>query len=81
MFKGNPGASSLLFGPLAREIGLIIPALLFPADERDLEDLLLDFEEDLKALHSVQCSPSPGEKGQNGSAAIPTIDSEARNDM
>ncbi|CAK6443183.1 unnamed protein product [Pipistrellus nathusii] len=29
-------------------------------DERDLEDLLLDFEEDLKALHSVQCSPSPG---------------------
>ncbi|XP_052021373.1 leucine-rich repeat-containing G-protein coupled receptor 5 isoform X2 [Apodemus sylvaticus] len=34
---------------------------LFQAqDERDLEDLLLDFEEDLKALHSVQCSPSPG---------------------
>ncbi|KAF6339681.1 leucine rich repeat containing G protein-coupled receptor 5 [Rhinolophus ferrumequinum] len=29
-------------------------------DDRDLEDLLLDFEEDLKALHSVQCSPSPG---------------------
>ncbi|KAM9071755.1 leucine-rich repeat-containing G-protein coupled receptor 5 isoform 8-T8 [Megaptera novaeangliae] len=29
-------------------------------DERDLEDFLLDFEEDLKALHSVQCSPSPG---------------------
>nr|XP_040136250.1 leucine-rich repeat-containing G-protein coupled receptor 5 isoform X3 [Ictidomys tridecemlineatus] len=28
-------------------------------DERDLEDFLLDFEEDLKALHSVQCSPSP----------------------
>ncbi|KAM8803723.1 leucine-rich repeat-containing G-protein coupled receptor 5 isoform 2-T2 [Rhynchonycteris naso] len=29
-------------------------------DERDLEDFLLDFEEDLKVLHSVQCSPSPG---------------------
>ncbi|ELW67961.1 Leucine-rich repeat-containing G-protein coupled receptor 5 [Tupaia chinensis] len=29
-------------------------------DERDLEDFLLDIEEDLKALHSVQCSPSPG---------------------
>ncbi|KAB1270421.1 Leucine-rich repeat-containing G-protein coupled receptor 5 [Camelus dromedarius] len=29
-------------------------------DERDLEDFLLDFEDDLKALHSVQCSPSPG---------------------
>uniref|UniRef100_A0A8C6W6S3 Leucine rich repeat containing G protein coupled receptor 5 n=1 Tax=Nannospalax galili TaxID=1026970 RepID=A0A8C6W6S3_NANGA len=29
-------------------------------DERDLEDFLLDFEEDLKAFHSVQCSPSPG---------------------
>uniref|UniRef100_A0A8C5YSX1 Leucine rich repeat containing G protein-coupled receptor 5 n=1 Tax=Marmota marmota marmota TaxID=9994 RepID=A0A8C5YSX1_MARMA len=29
-------------------------------DECDLEDFLLDFEEDLKALHSVQCSPSPG---------------------
>uniref|UniRef100_A0A8D0VX01 G-protein coupled receptors family 1 profile domain-containing protein n=1 Tax=Sus scrofa TaxID=9823 RepID=A0A8D0VX01_PIG len=29
-------------------------------DERDLEDFLLDFEEDLKALHSVQCTPSPG---------------------
>uniref|UniRef100_A0A8C3VYI7 Leucine rich repeat containing G protein-coupled receptor 5 n=1 Tax=Catagonus wagneri TaxID=51154 RepID=A0A8C3VYI7_9CETA len=28
--------------------------------ERDLEDFLLDFEEDLKALHSVQCTPSPG---------------------
>ncbi|XP_001495480.4 leucine-rich repeat-containing G-protein coupled receptor 5 isoform X2 [Equus caballus] len=29
-------------------------------DERDLEDFLLDLEEDLQALHSVQCSPSPG---------------------
>ncbi|XP_036025302.1 leucine-rich repeat-containing G-protein coupled receptor 5 [Onychomys torridus] len=29
-------------------------------DERDLEDFLLDFEEDLQALQSVQCSPSPG---------------------
>ncbi|XP_041612254.1 leucine-rich repeat-containing G-protein coupled receptor 5 [Vulpes lagopus] len=29
-------------------------------DERDLEDFLLDFEEDLKALHSAQCSPAPG---------------------
>ncbi|XP_012413854.1 leucine-rich repeat-containing G-protein coupled receptor 5 isoform X3 [Trichechus manatus latirostris] len=26
----------------------------------DLEDFLFDFEEDLKALHSAQCSPSPG---------------------
>ncbi|KAH0501900.1 Leucine-rich repeat-containing G-protein coupled receptor 5 [Microtus ochrogaster] len=34
--------------------------LLQVPDERDLEDFLLDFEEDLKALHSVQCSPSPG---------------------
>lgn len=54
--------------PLKRETELIIPELivpelLIPADERDLEDFLLDFEEDLKALHSVQCSPSPGEKG------------------
>ncbi|XP_072779180.1 leucine-rich repeat-containing G-protein coupled receptor 5 isoform X3 [Taeniopygia guttata] len=29
-------------------------------DERDFEDLFLDFEEDLKSHHSVQCSPSPG---------------------
>ncbi|XP_006886152.1 PREDICTED: leucine-rich repeat-containing G-protein coupled receptor 5-like isoform X3 [Elephantulus edwardii] len=29
-------------------------------DERDLEDFLFDFEEDLKALHSVQCSPPAG---------------------
>ncbi|XP_051028953.1 leucine-rich repeat-containing G-protein coupled receptor 5 [Acomys russatus] len=29
-------------------------------DERDLEDFLLDFEEDLKAAPSAQCSPSPG---------------------
>lgn len=41
----------------------LIPGPLIPADERDLEDFLLDFEEDLKVLHSVQCSPSPGEKG------------------
>ncbi|XP_057613844.1 leucine-rich repeat-containing G-protein coupled receptor 5 [Chionomys nivalis] len=34
--------------------------LLQVPDERDLEDFLLDFEEDLKALHSLQCSPSPG---------------------
>ncbi|XP_077194933.1 leucine-rich repeat-containing G-protein coupled receptor 5 [Paroedura picta] len=26
----------------------------------DFEDFLLDFDEDLKAHHSVQCSPSPG---------------------
>lgn len=81
MFKGNPGASSLVFGPLEREAGLITPELLIPADERDLEDLLLDFEEDLKALHSVQCSPSPGEKeARTASAAVPTMDSEAGND-
>nr|XP_034983425.1 leucine-rich repeat-containing G-protein coupled receptor 5 isoform X1 [Zootoca vivipara] len=29
-------------------------------DDRDFEDFLLDFDEDLKAHHSVQCSPSPG---------------------
>lgn len=33
-----------------------------PTDERDFEDFFLDFEEDLKAHHSVQCSPSPGMK-------------------
>nr|XP_019807666.1 leucine-rich repeat-containing G-protein coupled receptor 5 isoform X3 [Tursiops truncatus] len=36
------------------------PGMFQVQDERDLEDFLLDFEEDLKALHSVQCSPSPG---------------------
>lgn len=72
------GQASLVFGPLERERGLITPGLLIPADERDLEDLLLDFEEDLKALHSVQCSPSPGEpEARTVLAAIPTIDSEA----
>uniref|UniRef100_A0A8C6CVP3 Leucine rich repeat containing G protein-coupled receptor 5 n=1 Tax=Moschus moschiferus TaxID=68415 RepID=A0A8C6CVP3_MOSMO len=30
------------------------------SNERDLEDFLLDFEEDLRALHPVRCSPSPG---------------------
>ncbi|NXC81622.1 LGR5 protein, partial [Cercotrichas coryphoeus] len=34
--------------------------LLQIQDERDLEDFFLDFEEDLKSHHSVQCSPSPG---------------------
>uniref|UniRef100_A0A8C3J4J3 Leucine rich repeat containing G protein-coupled receptor 5 n=1 Tax=Calidris pygmaea TaxID=425635 RepID=A0A8C3J4J3_9CHAR len=34
--------------------------LLQIQDERDFEDFFLDFEEDLKAHHSVQCSPSPG---------------------
>ncbi|XP_075787932.1 leucine-rich repeat-containing G-protein coupled receptor 5 isoform X3 [Pelodiscus sinensis] len=34
--------------------------MLHIQDERDFEDFLLDFEEDLKAHHSVQCSPSPG---------------------
>ncbi|KAM6437967.1 leucine-rich repeat-containing G-protein coupled receptor 5 isoform 1-T1 [Liasis olivaceus] len=29
-------------------------------DEHDFEDLSLDFSEDLKTHHSVQCSPSPG---------------------
>ncbi|RMC09956.1 hypothetical protein DUI87_12744 [Hirundo rustica rustica] len=32
----------------------------FRRDERDFEDFFLDFEEDLKSHHSVQCSPSPG---------------------
>ncbi|NXG41405.1 LGR5 protein, partial [Psilopogon haemacephalus] len=36
------------------------PGLLQIQDERDFEDFFLDFEEDLKAHHSVQCSPSPG---------------------
>uniref|UniRef100_A0A674JY43 Leucine rich repeat containing G protein-coupled receptor 5 n=1 Tax=Terrapene triunguis TaxID=2587831 RepID=A0A674JY43_9SAUR len=34
--------------------------MLHIQDERDFEDFLLDFEEDLKAHHSVQCTPSPG---------------------
>uniref|UniRef100_A0A8C8S2E3 Leucine rich repeat containing G protein-coupled receptor 5 n=1 Tax=Pelusios castaneus TaxID=367368 RepID=A0A8C8S2E3_9SAUR len=34
--------------------------MLHIQDERDFEDFLFDFEEDLKAHHSVQCSPSPG---------------------
>ncbi|XP_068855155.1 leucine-rich repeat-containing G-protein coupled receptor 5 isoform X2 [Aphelocoma coerulescens] len=34
--------------------------LLQIQDERDFEDFFLDFEEDLKSHHSVQCSPSPG---------------------
>ncbi|KAJ6651370.1 hypothetical protein lerEdw1_020943, partial [Lerista edwardsae] len=29
-------------------------------EDRDFEDFLLDFDEDLKAHQSVQCSPSPG---------------------
>ncbi|XP_061495726.1 leucine-rich repeat-containing G-protein coupled receptor 5 isoform X2 [Rhineura floridana] len=29
-------------------------------DDHDFEDFLLDFNEDLKAHHLVQCSPSPG---------------------
>uniref|UniRef100_A0A8C4VGF3 Leucine rich repeat containing G protein-coupled receptor 5 n=1 Tax=Gopherus evgoodei TaxID=1825980 RepID=A0A8C4VGF3_9SAUR len=34
--------------------------MLHIQDEHDFEDFLLDFEEDLKAHHSVQCTPSPG---------------------
>uniref|UniRef100_A0A8D0G7F6 Leucine rich repeat containing G protein-coupled receptor 5 n=1 Tax=Sphenodon punctatus TaxID=8508 RepID=A0A8D0G7F6_SPHPU len=34
--------------------------MLYIHDEHEFEDFLLDFEEDLKAHHSVQCSPSPG---------------------
>ncbi|XP_042323452.1 leucine-rich repeat-containing G-protein coupled receptor 5 isoform X3 [Sceloporus undulatus] len=30
------------------------------ADDHDFEDFILDFDEDLKGHHSVQCSPSPG---------------------
>ncbi|KAK2506773.1 hypothetical protein MC885_016861, partial [Smutsia gigantea] len=48
-----------------------------PRDERDLEDFLLDLEEDLKALPSVQCSPSPGENDIRTASAVPTISSEA----
>lgn len=51
-------------------------------DERDLEDFLLDFEEDLRALHPVRCSPSPGEKGvPTASGAVPTLNSEAVSDI
>lgn len=66
--------------PLKRE--LIIPEFLIPADERDLEDFLLDFEEDLRALHPVRCSPSPGEKGvPAASGAVPTLNAEAVSDI
>ncbi|XP_053572759.1 leucine-rich repeat-containing G-protein coupled receptor 5 [Bombina bombina] len=34
--------------------------MLHLQDDRDFEDFLLDFEEDVKVLHSVQCAPSPG---------------------
>ncbi|XP_030070241.1 leucine-rich repeat-containing G-protein coupled receptor 5 [Microcaecilia unicolor] len=34
--------------------------MLLLQDERDFEDFLLEFEEDLKAHQTVQCSPSPG---------------------
>ncbi|XP_073476142.1 leucine-rich repeat-containing G-protein coupled receptor 5 [Aquarana catesbeiana] len=34
--------------------------MLHIQDDRDFEDFLLDFEEDLKVLHTVQCTPSPG---------------------
>uniref|UniRef100_A0A6I8Q2Y0 Leucine-rich repeat-containing G-protein-coupled receptor 5 n=1 Tax=Xenopus tropicalis TaxID=8364 RepID=A0A6I8Q2Y0_XENTR len=34
--------------------------LLHLQDDRDFEDFLLDFEEDVKVLHSVQCTPSAG---------------------
>lgn len=65
-----------------REREVIIPELLIPADERDLEDFLLDFEEDLKALHSVQCTPSPGEKSiRPASAAVTPLHSKTINDI
>ncbi|XP_076967551.1 leucine-rich repeat-containing G-protein coupled receptor 5 [Tamandua tetradactyla] len=50
--KGDNSSADDLF---KRDAGLF-----HVQDERDLEDFLFDFEEDLKALHSVQCSPSPG---------------------
>ncbi|KAM8974799.1 leucine-rich repeat-containing G-protein coupled receptor 5 [Pelodytes ibericus] len=34
--------------------------ILHLQDDRDFEDFLLDFEEDVKVLHSIQCTPSPG---------------------
>ncbi|XP_069620704.1 leucine-rich repeat-containing G-protein coupled receptor 5 [Ranitomeya imitator] len=34
--------------------------MLHLQDDRDFDDFLLDFEEDVKALHSVHCTPSPG---------------------
>ncbi|XP_068132780.1 leucine-rich repeat-containing G-protein coupled receptor 5 [Hyperolius riggenbachi] len=34
--------------------------MLHIQDDRDFEDFLLDFEEDVKVIHTVQCTPSPG---------------------
>ncbi|MGH0136440.1 UNVERIFIED_CONTAM: hypothetical protein FKN15_049909 [Acipenser sinensis] len=34
--------------------------ILLSQEDHDFEDFLLDFEEDPKALHSVQCTPAPG---------------------
>ncbi|KAM9311692.1 leucine-rich repeat-containing G-protein coupled receptor 5 [Gastrophryne carolinensis] len=34
--------------------------MLHIQDDRDFEDFLLDFEEDVKVLHAIQCTPSPG---------------------
>ncbi|XP_062931632.1 leucine-rich repeat-containing G-protein coupled receptor 5 isoform X3 [Cynocephalus volans] len=51
----NKGDNSSMDDPHRKDAGMFQVQ-----DERDLEDFLLDFEEDLKALHSVQCSPSPG---------------------
>lgn len=53
---------TLWWGFWYRKTEVTILGLLIPSDERDLEDFLLDFEEDLKVLHSVQCSPPPGKR-------------------
>ncbi|XP_067906149.1 leucine-rich repeat-containing G-protein coupled receptor 5-like [Heterodontus francisci] len=34
--------------------------MLSGQDDQDLDDLLIDFEEDSKVHHSVQCTPTPG---------------------
>uniref|UniRef100_A0A3B3QM63 Leucine rich repeat containing G protein-coupled receptor 5 n=1 Tax=Paramormyrops kingsleyae TaxID=1676925 RepID=A0A3B3QM63_9TELE len=43
----------------SRKLLCILKPYLIPEDH-DLEDFLLDFEEDPKSHHSVQCSPAPG---------------------
>ncbi|XP_027728842.1 leucine-rich repeat-containing G-protein coupled receptor 5 isoform X1 [Vombatus ursinus] len=51
----NKGDNSSLDEYHKKDVGM-----LHFQDERDLEDFLLDFEEDTKVHHLVQCSPPPG---------------------
>nr|XP_033808792.1 leucine-rich repeat-containing G-protein coupled receptor 5 isoform X3 [Geotrypetes seraphini] len=43
-----------------KDAGMLLLQAVFCTDERDFEDFLLEFEEDLKTQQSVQCSPLPG---------------------